>query len=360
MQFTKTTDIKIRGKPKGHADIERNVFARSKQDAAIDLNTTDNVTIAGNNVYDADGFGQYGVCDFDGDGVDDLFMATGQTWWFSSGGKFAWSFLQAEQDQQANLRFGYFDGDAKCDVLVEHPSGTGQWFISSGGRTGWKPLGDFGHPLSEVQLGRFNPSVRDHRPNVTRPTTDAFWRRADGHWFVTSLAHVDWHPVQSSSFPWASLRFGDFNGDGVTDVLAVEGGHWSVSDSATGAWRTLNRTLSDPVGPLFIGNMDADDNIDDILRLDRKVGRRIVNRVTYTTVSVTWWRSRNGTEPWTKWQSYDDTYPTASADYVTDTPAFVGRFNPASTGAALVVDPTRIGHFHSAAGTINWVSLFNY
>ena len=30
--------------------------------------------------------GHYGHCDFDGDGVDDDFLATGQTWWFRSAG----------------------------------------------------------------------------------------------------------------------------------------------------------------------------------------------------------------------------------------------------------------------------------
>jgi hypothetical protein len=36
-----------------------------------------------------DTFGEYfSQCDFDGDGIDDLFLATGETWWYSSSGKF--------------------------------------------------------------------------------------------------------------------------------------------------------------------------------------------------------------------------------------------------------------------------------
>src|SRR5262249_43144418 len=37
--------------------------------------------------------GDFGVGDFDGDGVDDLFLGTGAGWWFSAGGKTEWRFL---------------------------------------------------------------------------------------------------------------------------------------------------------------------------------------------------------------------------------------------------------------------------
>ncbi len=260
-QYKKTTDIKICGKPRGLATITGNVFARSDQDAAIDLQTPDNVMIVGNNQFNIDQFGAYDVCDFDGDGFDDLFLATGVSWWFSGQGRFPWTFLRADQSKRENLRFGYFDNDNRCDVLMELPSDSGQWFISSGGMTDpfATPLGNFGHPLNEVGFGRFDPTVRDHRIGVTLPTTHAFWRRADGQWFVTPLTHPEWKPVQSSSFPLSQLRFGSFTGDGETDVLAVENGHWSISKAGAAPWVTLNPTLSDPVENLYIANMDADD-----------------------------------------------------------------------------------------------------
>jgi len=96
------------------------------------------------------------------------------------------------------------------------------------------------------------------------------------------------------------LRFGDFTGDGVTDVLAVVNGHWAISESATGQWRTLNSSLGDPVENLFIANMDADDNIDDILKFERQCEQKPFLPMRCT---LTWWRSKNGTEPWLKWQS---------------------------------------------------------
>ena len=164
-------------------------------------NITNPIDIRPNNRFDFDSFGRYGACDFDGDGVDDLFLATGTTWWFSSFGEFQWSYLNAKKERLNQVRPGYFDNDLRCDVLAEQ---SGQWVISSGGTSDWRPLGAFGAPLSQVQFGRFDPNQRDHRPGVTRRTTHAFRRAPDGQWFVTPLSHPDWQPVQRSSFPIVS------------------------------------------------------------------------------------------------------------------------------------------------------------
>lgn len=361
-QYRKDNDIHIRGLPGVRADIDKNIFPFSSQDDAINLYTTDHVNVGPFNVYNVDTFGQYGVCDFDGDGVDDLFLATGASWWFSSFGEFQWSYLNAKTERFENLRFGYFDNDVRCDVLADHD---GEWVISSGGNTDWKPLGKFGKPLSEVQFGRFDPNVRDHRPGARLPTTHAFWRRADGQWFVTPLSHPDWQPAQSSGFPMSKLRFGSFGGFGNTDVLAVENGHWAISESASGPWRTLNQTLSDPVENLYIANMDPDDNIDDILRLDRQVLTSTLGGIEYQRVQLTWWRSKNGRESWKQWKTYTFQYPVVP-ETVPVHFGFVGRFGAAQPGGStLVIDENRVGQFFSSTEKIggaspDWASLFPY
>jgi len=362
VQYRNGTDIHIRGEPSSFIFIDRNIFPLETQDEAINLFTEHNVNVASHNVYNYDTFGHYGVCDFDGDGVDDLFLATGASWWFSSFGEFPWSFLGANTERLEDVRLGYFSGDKTCDVLREHD---GQWEISSGGVGAWVSIGAFGVPLSEVQFGRFDPHDRDHRPHVTKQTTHAFRRRADGQWFVTPLSHVDWQPTESSSFPLKKLRFGDFNGDGVTDVLAVEGGRWAISESAANPWHRLNATLNDPVENLFIANMDADDNIDDLLRLDRKT-TVIDSRsgVKTNRTEVTWYRSKNGKEPWAVWKTYVFEFP-ASPETVPVQFGFAGRFGVAPGGGTIIVDPFRIGRFFSAAETAvgaspDWASLFQY
>jgi hypothetical protein len=359
-QYSKDTDIKIRGRPAIQVFINGNVFPFSDQGDAINLYTEENVVIGPDNIRGFDSFGHYGVCDFDADGVDDLFLPTGVTWWFSSFGEFQWSFLNAKHERLDQVRLGYFDNDLRCDVLAEQ---NGQWVMSSGGTSDWLALGGFGAPLAEVQFGRFDPSQRDHRPGATRLTTHAFRRAPDGQWFVTPLSHPDWQPVQSSRFPMSQLRFGDFTGDGVTDVLAVEGGHWAISESATGQWRRLNPSLGDPVENLFIANMDPDDNVDDILRLDREAVPIQDSPPTERT-TLTWWRSRNGTEPWTQWKQYVFTYQ-VSPETIAPAYGYAGRFGVAPGGGTLLIDPNRMGHFFSAAEIVagavpDWTSLFAY
>ena len=116
-----------------------------------------------------------------------------------------------------------------------------EWVISSGGKGDWTSIGTFGVPLSEVVFGRFDPNVQDPRPGETRRTTHAFRRAPDGQWFLTALAAPAWEHAQSSSFPLSKLRFADFTGDGVTDVLAVESGRWAISESARTSWQQAQR-----------------------------------------------------------------------------------------------------------------------
>jgi hypothetical protein len=361
-QYQKDNDIKIRGIPAACCTfIDKNIFPLS-EDKAIELyKEGENVKKGPLNVYEVDTFGHYGVCDFDGDGIDDLFLATGATWWFSSSGEYQWSFLNAKTERFENLRLGYFDDDNRCDVLAERD---GEWVISSGGISDWISLGAFDKPLKDVWFGRFDPRVIDDRPGVTRRTTHAWWRKDDGQWFVTPLSHKDWQPVQSSGFPMKALRFGDFTGHGNTDVLAVEEGRWAISESATGGWSRLNEKLNDPVENLFIANMDPDDNIDDILRLDRDVQTTEWMGINYQYVVLTWWRSKNGRGPWEKWRSYVFYYPLVP-ETVPVFYGFAGRFGGKPGGGTMVIDEHRTGRFFSLAekpphALPNWESWYPY
>ena len=366
-QYRNDNAIKIRGRPElCCAVIAENVFPHpgfedDDGDDAVHLNTRDNVTLGPSNVIDFDSFGKYGVCDFDGDAIDDLFLSTGATWWYSSAGEFHWSYLNARTERLDldQVRLGYFDGDKRCDVLAEQD---GRWVISSGGTGDWQALGAFGAPLSEVRFGRFARDVVDTRPGATLRTTHAF-RRApdDDQWYVTPLSRPAWRPVNSSGFPLSELRFGDFTGDGVTDVLAVENGRWAISKAAAGPWRRLNRDIGSDVANVFIANMDRDDNIDDILRLDVQA---LPAGLTSRRARLTWWRSKNGAEPWRRWKQYEFVYPVATPP----TPAvygFAGRFGVATGGGTLTISPDRVGLFFSEAETalgrrLNWESLFSY
>jgi hypothetical protein len=53
-------------------------------------------------------------------------MATGAGWWYRSGGKMPWAYLNTSTKRLAELQLGHFDGDGRCDVLaggVVYPGG---------------------------------------------------------------------------------------------------------------------------------------------------------------------------------------------------------------------------------------------
>jgi hypothetical protein len=364
-QYAKALDIKIRGTPKREAIITHNIFARGSQGDAISKG--DHVNVTASNQYGVDTFGQYGVCDVDGDGIDDLVLMTGVTWWYSSAGKFPWTFLRADDTMLKDVQLGEVNGDGRCDAVKQ---GLNEgWVFSSGLKGEWQSLGSFGAPLAQVHLGRFDPGAPDYSRGI-RSLTHAFWRQESGQWMVTALNNpTGWMPVQSSHFPFSELRFGDFTGDGVTDVLANEDGHWAISNAARGTWQTLNPTLNDPVkdGSIYIANTDSNDNVDDVFTLDQQYSYSNDDTPPpYASAEMvwTWRRSINGSTPWQPFKTFDFILmPMWSlGEVVTPDHGFFGKFGGGQPGATLlVIDFNRIGHFYSPAqGKDEWQSLFAY
>lgn len=343
-QYNHDHAIGIRGTPREAAYIERNVFVHESirdptlSEGAVHMYQGDTRILFGNgikaNFGGVETFGQYGVCDFDGDGKDDLFLPTGVTWWFAGKGQFHWTYLNAMQGTLNLLRVGYFNDDAQCDVLADNGR---EWLISRSGRTPWEPFGNFGTRLKDVAFGRFDPNVRNQMPNSSRKATHAF-RVRDGRWEVTSLTAPNWTQVQGSGKSFADLRFGDFTGDGVTDVLAVNGGRWSISESATSGWRQLNPTLGDEVGPLLIADID-NNNRDDIIRVVRRTSSTSISSAHW---EVEWQVSFDGVTPW-------QTVKTCAFQHLLDKAnvapifAFTGRFDDAPGADLLTIEPERRG-----------------
>jgi hypothetical protein len=378
-QYNKTTDIKIRGIPKWNATISGNIFARSVDDAVIhgeaqwyclwlctcvfcdSTDNFDNVVTTATNQFGNDTYGQYAVCDVDGDSIDDLVLMTGNTWWFSSAGRFPWSFLKTDPRTLKDVQLGDFDGDGRCDVLKgevgeagepgDAPGGGGDapfsWWISSGAREQFKLFVPSIAPLNEVRFGRFDPN--GHNSSRRPPLTHAFWRNAEGFWFVTPISQPSgWTLVQSSSFPLANLRFGSFKIAGVTDVLANEGGRWAISRAARGGWEPLNSNVkSYPVknSNIFIANTKGGDTVDDVLRFEVDTFSEFQ--------AVIWRRSKDGTEAWgePEWKSHrledftgEDGNQHAGWVYPG---GFVGLFSAAPGASTLTIDRSRVGHFFS-------------
>ena len=79
------------------------------------------------------------VGDFDGDGKDDLFMATGSGWYYSPAGNAEWRFLSAKTETLGSVLLGDFDGDGRTDVFTQIGD---KWLVSWGGRSDWQLLSE--------------------------------------------------------------------------------------------------------------------------------------------------------------------------------------------------------------------------
>jgi hypothetical protein len=127
------TGIKLRGTPSMTMDVVSNVFAHEEAEssgffdpAAMGQTETGlhtNLNKLGFD-YDANTTSQP-VCDFNGDGVNDKFFASGTDWWYGGFTWGEWDWLQMNQwrhlqNAGALLRdvseFGDFNGDGLCDV----------------------------------------------------------------------------------------------------------------------------------------------------------------------------------------------------------------------------------------------------
>jgi hypothetical protein len=129
----------INGTPDIGAVVGSNDFANDRViDSAVVLGNhgdwgkvaTDGNNLEGVRSWD-DPSHHFDSCDFDGDGINDRFLTTGETWWFRSGdqskGPTPWVYLNTNTLLVENVRLGYFSADSGrnhvCDVAVVYESG---------------------------------------------------------------------------------------------------------------------------------------------------------------------------------------------------------------------------------------------
>ena len=290
---TNRHNFDLRGTPCYLAEFHNNVMRESLRDSIrIDgdpskLIVTDDNQFAAGNPTD-----RLGVGDFDGDGLQDLFLATGAAWYYAPAGNAEWRFLSAHSEGIGSLLFGDFDGDGRTDVLTQHGR---DWLVSWGGVSQWEKINESDAWMSDFAIGDFNG---DHR-------ADVFY--ADGvQWYVSYGGVSSFTPLDVSGFRIADLRFGDFNADGRTDVFSVVSGQWMVAYSGTSGWKPLRVKLTDSVADLTVADFNGD-------------GRADIARSSCSFFgSCDWQVSYRGTGNWTKLRSAG--LPLTSA-------AAIGRFS---------------------------------
>jgi hypothetical protein len=336
-QYTKDAAFRLRGTPAIGAEVNENVFAHNSVDAAVE-----GLEPGRNNIADVDTFGEYGVCDFDGDGYDDLFLATGKTWWYSSAGRMHWVYLKKADERLHQVALGDFDGDNRCDVFTT--SGN-QWLISRRGTSEWVPIG--ANPVSPNSSGlvpfeqlRFGDFNGDGRMDV--------FMSSNGQWFFAAPGIHGWQPLEFSGIPVQQLRFGNFNDDRITDVFSLANGQWSVSLGGRTKWQHLNARLSTDLKNLVIIDVDGNGR-DDILINDWR-GH--------------WKVSWDGRSEWKTLFEVNDLRFYEVNKLQLNPRTFWGRFNAQSGADGLILDNERRGHLVSGTrgvlGALVPYSLFPY
>jgi hypothetical protein len=252
--------FELRGRPATRADFSANVLVHNSYGDAIRLvrgsdrslnegsSRSFNLYLAGNR-YNADYSTELAAGDFDGDGQDDVFVANGTAWFFSRAGIRPWEYLHASNKRTGELGFADIDNDRVTDVLYRAPDGK-LGYVKSG-RGGLLPLTSSPVPMKDLRFGDFDGDG----------LTDIF-RTRGGHWDVWYGRTRSWARAQDSTKPISELLFGDFDGVRGTDVVAVNRSGWGYSSGATRGWARLNGKLSSSFASAVAADFDGNGRSD--------------------------------------------------------------------------------------------------
>jgi hypothetical protein len=158
---------------------------------------------------------------------------------------------------------------------------------------------------------------------------DVFRRGPSGEWWAIYPLEGAEELLGGSGFALGALQFGDFDADGITDIVGPAGSTWSVSWGGRSSWDELNPTVGDNLTKLRVGNIDKLPG-DDIFRLTASGGK--------VTLEV----SSAGASHWL-------TVSTVELGSFRQKAAFVGYFDGFAGEDLLLVGQDRTGRIYSKA-----------
>ena len=177
-------------------------------------------------------------------------------WQTALSGTGTWTAAHDSPRRFDEVTFADFDGDGDDDAF--RSTGTewrwlenqGGYFYTGTNQEHWAYLNTSSIPYGNLAFGDFDGDGR----------TDVF-RASGGRWYVSYAGTSAWTQINSSNYGFHQLRYGDFDGDGRTDVFLTSGGRWYVSYGGTGRWQWV-QSSGYPLERLRFADFDGDGRTD--------------------------------------------------------------------------------------------------
>jgi Tectonin domain/Right handed beta helix region/PASTA domain len=316
--YTEAASVKLRGTPMLAMNVANNVFAHSSSGAIVQNETG---LLQATNAFGLDPTGENRLCDFDGDGILDPFMATGVTWWYAASSQNGrWIYLANSVTRAGQVTLGDVDHDGRCDV-------TGDGGVLYSGPAGpYRRVAQGSSHGSRIAVAR----NQDGRLALFGASGSAVYRRAQ----ITAgdAAWTAWDPLDGSLAAVAS----ETNADGRVELFGVNatGTLWHRWQLAAGSetwspWAQLDGLLV---------SVAAARNQDGTLAL---FGTNSAGNLWYRRQLAA------GGSTWSAWQAMDGLLATVAAETNAD-----GRVELVGVNSAGQVFDRR----QTAAGASSWSS----